>query len=352
VKQNEQALLLSKLNTKNNNSLTKLNKIYALQSGQHLSTLKGQGMDFAESRIYQSGDDVRHIDWRVTARTGKTHTKVFSEQKEQPLMLIIDMRKSMFFGTRNHYKSVLAAQIGSILAWNNYNEGDKTGIIIITASEALHIQIPAFSQQATTCLIKQLAKATQCVDFSTSKITRSTQSANLTQHIQQKTKGSLNKILKQINQHISAGTQIIMLSDFRGIDSKSASWFAALSKRSSLALFSISDPFEEKLCYQSTTPKITDAFNKNETNNPKKKVTLFPDFNRFLSKLLLTNGQKIISLNHQARLNYSRLLEERKQHLQQSARQSSAHLIEFSTADHATEILGKLAQNRIFEVYK
>ena len=77
--------------------------------GMHRSRFKGRGMDFAESRPYQAGDDIRTIDWRVTARTGKVHTKVFQEEREKPVLVWLDLRAPMFFATRGQFKSVVAA---------------------------------------------------------------------------------------------------------------------------------------------------------------------------------------------------------------------------------------------------
>ena len=90
----------------------------ALQSGQYFSRFKGRGMEFDETRLYTPGDDVRHLDWRVTARTGKAHTKLFREERERPVFLSVDYRASMFFATRGMYKSALAARLAALIAWS------------------------------------------------------------------------------------------------------------------------------------------------------------------------------------------------------------------------------------------
>ncbi len=79
-------------------------------SGHHLSKLRGRGMDFSEVRNYQAGDEIRHMEWRVTARTGKPHIKLYQEERERPVVLVIDFNPSMYFGTRLAFKSVVAAQ--------------------------------------------------------------------------------------------------------------------------------------------------------------------------------------------------------------------------------------------------
>lgn len=87
-------------------------KSAAPQSGGSVSRRLGRGLDFAEVREYQAGDDVRMIDWKVTARSGAAHTKLFVEERERPVLLLVDFRANMRFGTRGMYKSMLAAQIG------------------------------------------------------------------------------------------------------------------------------------------------------------------------------------------------------------------------------------------------
>ena len=86
-------------------------------SGGSVSRRLGRGLDFAEVREYQPGDDVRMIDWKVTARSGKAHTKLFVEERERPVLLVVDFRASMRFGTRGMYKSVLAARLAALLGW-------------------------------------------------------------------------------------------------------------------------------------------------------------------------------------------------------------------------------------------
>jgi uncharacterized protein (DUF58 family) len=106
-------------------------------AGGHRSVLHGRGMDYAESRVYQPGDDVRNIDWRRTARSGKWHTKLFQEEREQGLLLLIDTHATMRFGTRARYKSVVAARAAAWLAWNCIRGGDRVGALAFGAVRAV-----------------------------------------------------------------------------------------------------------------------------------------------------------------------------------------------------------------------
>lgn len=96
-------------------------------AGGRVSVLRGRGMDYAESRIYQPGDDARNIDWRRTARSGKWHTKLFQVERERSMLLLIDTHATMRFGTRARYKSVAAARAAAWLAWTCVRNGDRAG---------------------------------------------------------------------------------------------------------------------------------------------------------------------------------------------------------------------------------
>ena len=95
-------------------------------------------MEFAEARPYQPGDNVRHIDWRVTARTMRTHTKLYREERERPVMLVLDQCRQMFFGSRKRLKSVQAARMAALMGWRALLRGDRVGAILF--SEKLHYE--------------------------------------------------------------------------------------------------------------------------------------------------------------------------------------------------------------------
>ncbi|WP_355585074.1 DUF58 domain-containing protein [Xanthomonas cannabis] len=97
---------------------------------------RGRGMEYAESREYVAGDDARHIDWRVTARTGRAHTKLFQAERERLSLIVADTSPALFFGTRVRYKSVQAARAGAVAAWLAQRQGDRVAALRGTASEA------------------------------------------------------------------------------------------------------------------------------------------------------------------------------------------------------------------------
>ena len=100
-------------------------------NGRHASRLRGRGLNFEELRDYLPGDDIRTIDWRVTARKNKPHTKVFREERERPTLIVVDQTQNMFFGSRLRLKSVAAAEVAARIAWQNLNAGDRVGGIVI-----------------------------------------------------------------------------------------------------------------------------------------------------------------------------------------------------------------------------
>ena len=105
-------------------------------SGPAASALRGRGMEYAESRDYVAGDDARYIDWRVTARTGRAHTKVFQAERERLTLLVADTAPSLYIGTRVRFKSVQAARAGAIAAWRAVRDGDRIGALRGTSREA------------------------------------------------------------------------------------------------------------------------------------------------------------------------------------------------------------------------
>src|SRR5690554_5148832 len=109
------------------------------QSGALLSKFKGRGMEFDEFRHYQAGDDIRAIDWRVTARTGTPHTKLFREERERPVFVVVDLSHSMQFGTQLLFKSVQACHLAAVVAWLTVARGDRIGAVI--GSQAGHVEV-------------------------------------------------------------------------------------------------------------------------------------------------------------------------------------------------------------------
>lgn len=142
--------------------------IQGKQAGNYLSRSKGRGMEFDEVRHYQTGDDVRAIDWRVTARTGKTHTKLFREEIERPVLVATDLSQNMHFGSQLLFKSVQAAHLAALVAWHAKERGDRLGGLVFRDEQ--HIELKPRSRKAgvlhylhalTTLNNQQIPRSTQ-----------------------------------------------------------------------------------------------------------------------------------------------------------------------------------------------
>lgn len=105
-------------------------------SGQAASPMRGRGMEYAESREYAAGDDARHIDWRLTARSGRAHTKLYQAERERLTLLVADTSAALYFGTRVRFKSVQAARAGAVAAWAAIRDGDRVAALRGTTREA------------------------------------------------------------------------------------------------------------------------------------------------------------------------------------------------------------------------
>lgn len=128
----------------------------ATRVGTQTSRLYGRGMDYAESRAYQPGDDVRRLDWRLTARSGRLHTKLFQEEREGQLLILLDQNPSMRFGTRVRFKSVQAARAAAITAWYAVKAGERVGLMAF--GESSYLQRPRGGLRGALDVCGALAK--------------------------------------------------------------------------------------------------------------------------------------------------------------------------------------------------
>ncbi|MEP9355351.1 DUF58 domain-containing protein [Xanthobacter sp. KR7-65] len=140
-------------------SFASANRVSTQLYGGHRSAFRGRGMEFDEVRAYHPGDDVRTIDWRVTARTGRTHTKLFQEERERPVLLLVDARAAMRFGTRESFKSVLAAKAAAVLSWVGIAGGDRVGGVVLSPSGLAAFR-PERSRRRILAFIGAIADAT------------------------------------------------------------------------------------------------------------------------------------------------------------------------------------------------
>src|SRR5215510_6507819 len=114
--------------------------VHSLLAGRHASRLRGRGLNFDEIRRYLPGDDIRQIDWKATVRTRKTQTRVFTEERERTVLLLVDQRITMFFGSVRNMKSVTAAEAAALAAWRVVGEQDRVGAVVFNDSKISEIR--------------------------------------------------------------------------------------------------------------------------------------------------------------------------------------------------------------------
>lgn len=157
--------------------------------GGHKSAFRGRGMEFEEVRLYHSSDDIRHIDWRVTARTGQPHTKLFREERERPIFIVVDQSQSMFFGSVTLFKSVLAAHIAAAIAWDGFQSRDRVGGIIYNDDQLIELK-PVNGKRGTLRYLHQLTALNQALVTAT----RTLNSHNLSSSVTHRPKGPANTL--------------------------------------------------------------------------------------------------------------------------------------------------------------
>ena len=129
--------------------------VHSLLSGRHASRVRGRGLNFEEIRQYHAGDDVRTIDWKVTARLRSPHTRVYTEERDRPVLIVIDQRIGMFFGTKVNMKSVTAAQTAAMVAWQILDAKDRVGAIVFD-DQSIEVIQPNRSRNTVMRILKTL----------------------------------------------------------------------------------------------------------------------------------------------------------------------------------------------------
>lgn len=195
----------------------------AAPSGQHLSHLHARGVDYAESRIYQPGDDIRVMDWRVTARTGKPHTKLFLEERERDLLLLLDMNGSMQFGTRRRFKSVQALRAAALAAWMTVAAGDRIGAL--SFGRAAQWIRPRGGVRGVLMLLGELQRLDRSED---------------------ETEQPLSQALERALRRLHGGSRVLLISDGFSCDDESAAVMRRMSAKADVAVLGIADALETR----------------------------------------------------------------------------------------------------------
>lgn len=200
-------------------------------AGSYLTKHKGRGMEFDEARHYQPGDDIRAIDWRVTARTGKTHTKVYREERERPVFILCDMTSSMQFGTQLLLKAVQAAHLTALISWAAAQRGDKVGALIY--SDAQHAECkPLSRKRAVLTICHELMRC---------------QNETREQNVVADAATNMESALARLRRLARPGSLVYIISDFLQLDERALQHLLQISRHCEVSALAITDPLEREL---------------------------------------------------------------------------------------------------------
>jgi len=234
-------------------------------SGNVRTRFRGRGMDFEEVRVYQPGDDIRNIDWRVTARTQIPHTKLFREEKERPTFLTVDQRSSLFFGSQRCFKSVLCAHLASAIAWASLSHSDRVGGLIFGDKDHKDIR-PRRSKHSVLELIHHLH------DYN----------LQLNSPLPDNSQFSLKNLLEDTRRLAKPGSAVYLLSDCHDYSAACEEQLYQLSRHCDVTLFQVYDSLEQALPRQGLL-NISNGHNRLQISAGDKQLNT--EFNqRFLQK--------------------------------------------------------------------
>jgi len=205
--------------------------IHSILSGRHASRLRGRGLNFEEMRDYLPGDDIRSIDWKATARTGKPHVRVFTEERDRPALLVVDQRMSMFFGSQLNMKSATAAEAAAIATFRILDAGDRVGGIVFDDDSEVEF-VPKRSRRTAYALLESIAEK------------------NAALHADRQAApapGELNTVLSSVARIAHHDHVVMVFSDFDGIDEMTQRHLSGIAMHNDVILFLVYDPMAERL---------------------------------------------------------------------------------------------------------
>ncbi|MAT13722.1 MAG: DUF58 domain-containing protein [Planctomyces sp.] len=204
--------------------------VSSLLSGKHASRLRGRGLTFEELRHYHAGDDIRLIDWKATARLRSTHVRVFKEERERPVLLIVDQRTPMFFGSRRAMKSVVAAELTALGAWRTLDTDDRVGGIIFNEQEISEVR-PHRSQSRVLQLFHEVSRFNKA----------------LTEEPQPRGNVQLNDALAAALQVARHDYLVVLISDLDGADAETKRLATLIAARNDMLVVAVYDPLGASL---------------------------------------------------------------------------------------------------------
>ena len=205
--------------------------VHSILSGRHASRLRGRGLNFEEIRRYLAGDDIRNMDWKVTARTRKPHVRVYTEERDRPVLLVVDQRITMFFGSRGTMKSVTAAETAALAAWRVFSAGDRVGAVVFNDSD-LTVVKPHRSQGQVLRILRAVVEKNHGLGV------------GLGIH---PAPAMVNAALERAARLAKHDYLVCLIGDATGVDEESVRWVTRLTEHNDVLTGFIYDPLEADL---------------------------------------------------------------------------------------------------------
>lgn len=212
-------------------SLLPRQPVASLLAGRHASRLRGRGLNFEEVRRYAAGDDVRQIDWKVTARTRTPHTRVYTEERERPVVLVVDQRLGMFFGSRVRLKSVTAAEAAAVAAWRAVGVQDRVGAVVFNDAEAREVR-PQRSTGAVMRLLRAVVEMNHALRADSPV---------------PPAPGMLNEALRRTRGLTPHDGLVVVVTDGDGIDDETRRLLTETAQHNDVLVVFVFDPLEADL---------------------------------------------------------------------------------------------------------
>ena len=205
--------------------------VTAALAGQYESAFKGRGMEFEEVRAYQPGDPIRHIDWKVTARMRRPHTRIYSEERNRPALVLVDQRVNMFFGSQHYMKSVTAAHAAALVVWRVLSQGDQPGAIVFSDEDQVEIR-PARSDVHAMSIFRAIEKMNQSLRANDGRKSQPAQ---------------LGRILRHADRLAAHDHLVVLISDLDGLDDETRPQLNRLTQHNDVVVLLVNDPLERSL---------------------------------------------------------------------------------------------------------
>jgi len=200
--------------------------VTSILAGRYASRLRGRGLDFEELRRYLPGDDIRAMEWRVTARTRQPYVRVNTEEKDRAVLLVVDQRLNMFFGTRNRVKSVTAAELAALGAWRALDVGDRVGAVVFNDEQILEVR-PQRSEAAVMTILRRVLQLNHEL-HAESQVGPAPE--------------QLNHALEAACRLVRHDMLVVIISDFHGVDAQSERLIAQIAAHNDVLGVLVHDP--------------------------------------------------------------------------------------------------------------